>query len=73
MLCVHLSFLIVLSSELMSAKYYESNINELWNKKIKKKKQSNILNKNHHITKITTHSILLKIRKKKIISCFKFR
>ena len=73
MLCVHLSFLIVLSSELMSAKYYESNINELWNKKIKKKKQSNILNKNNHITKINTHSILLKIRKKIIISIIKFR
>ena len=35
-------------------------------KKIKKKKktQSYILNKNHNTTKITTRSILLKIRKK---------
>ena len=31
----------------------------------KKKNQLHILNKNHHTTNITTHSILLKIRKKK--------
>ena len=33
-------------------------------KKKKKKNQSHILNKNHHITKITIRFILLKIREK---------
>ena len=32
--------------------------------KNKNKNQSHILNKNHHTTKITTCSIILKIRKK---------
>ena len=46
--CVHQSFLIFVSSELMSAKYEECNINKLWNKKEKRK--------NNHIysIKITT-------------------
>ena len=54
----------------------------LMNYKLKKKKkniqtnknknQSHILNKNHHTTKITTRSILLKIRKKIIINSIKF-
>ena len=51
--CVYFSFLIFVSNELMSAKYEESNINELK----KKKNQSHILNKNHHTTKIITLSI----------------
>ena len=34
-------------------------------KENKNKKQLHILNKNHHTTKIITHSIWLKIRKKK--------
>ena len=34
--------------------------------KKKKKNQSLILNKNHHTTKITAYSILLKIRKQKL-------
>ena len=37
------------------------------NYKIKKKNQSHKLNKNDHTIKITTHSILLKIRRKKMI------
>ena len=48
----------------------------LINYKIKKKKknQSHILNKNHQTIKITTHSTLIKItKKKKIISSSKFR
>jgi len=45
----------------------------LMNYKINKKNQSHILNKNHYTIKITIHSILLKIRKKMIISNIKFR
>ena len=46
----------------------------LINYKLKKKKknQSHILNKNHHITKITIRFILLKIREKMIIRSIKF-
>ena len=48
----------------MSEKYYKSNIFEL----LKKKKTNHI-----YLIKITTHFILLKIRKKMIINSIKFR
>jgi len=71
---VQLSFLIFVPSELMRVQNTKNLI--LMNYKIikKKKNQSHILNKNHHTIKITTCSILLKIRRKKIITIsIKFR
>ena len=47
---------------------------KIYNNNKIRKNQSHILNKKHHTTKITTHSILLKIRRKKmIIINIKFR
>ena len=53
-------------NELMNVKYEKSNINEPRSINLfKKKNRLHILNKNHHTTKITEHSILLKIKKEK--------
>ena len=66
--CVHLNFLIFEPSKLMSTR--TMNLILMSYNFLKKKNQSHIFNKNHHIT---IRSILLKIRKKMIIYSIKFR
>ena len=68
--CVHFSFLIFVSNELINAKYEKSNINEL-----KKKKKTNHVYSIKIITQQRSLHFLsnYKLGKKMIISSIKFR